>query len=149
MAYTRVGIVTGANKGIGYAIGTSSPYNPLNSENLPLTRHLVRQLALQYPTSPLNTGSLLVYLTARDASRGEDAVNNLHEDEQLKKAKALASDGGLTDIKFRHLDIADQESISAFGDFLKTEHPDGIDFVINNAGAAFNGFGMFASSQSL
>ncbi len=29
----------------------------------------VRQLALQYPQSPLNSGPLLIYLTARDTSR--------------------------------------------------------------------------------
>lgn len=112
-----------------------------------LTPDAVRQLALQYPSSPLNNGSLLVYLTARDSSRGENAIKTLHDDEQLKKAKALVSDGGLTDIKFRQLDISDQGSVNAFRDFLKGEHPDGVDFVINNAGAAFDGFGTFDCSS--
>ena len=46
----------------------------------------------------------------------------------------LAQDGGETTIKFRELDISQSKSIQAFSEFLKTEHPDGIDIVINNAG---------------
>ncbi|KAF2749042.1 carbonyl reductase [Sporormia fimetaria CBS 119925] len=120
-SYSRIGVVTGANKGIGYAI--------------------VRQLALQYPKSPLNNGPLLIYLTARDSGRGEAAVKQItHEDEQLKSAKALSSDGGSTDIKFHALDITDSKSIQKFVEDLKKAHGDGIDFVINNAGIAMNGF---------
>lgn len=121
MSYTRVGAVTGANKGIGYAI--------------------VRQLALQYPKSPLNNGPLLVYLTARDQGRGEEAVRSLSEDPALKQAKALKQDGGLTDVKFHALDIDQTDSIRTFAEHLKKSHPDGIDFVINNAGVALEGFG--------
>jgi carbonyl reductase 1 len=113
MSYTRIGAVTGANKGIGLAI--------------------VRQLALQYPKSAVNNGALLIYLTARDTGRGEAALKSLHDDVQLKKAKALKGDGGLTDIKFHQLDISDTMSIRGFADFLKKEHGE-IDFVVNNAG---------------
>ncbi|KAK2063315.1 carbonyl reductase [Colletotrichum caudatum] len=120
MTCSRIGVVTGANKGIGYAI--------------------VRQLALQYPKSPLNSGSLLIYLTARDKSRGEQAVSNIQGDAGLKQAKALSADDGAADIKFRQLDISDSSSISNLASFLKKEHPDGIDFVINNAGIAMQGF---------
>jgi carbonyl reductase 1 len=59
-SFSRVAIVTGANKGIGLAI--------------------VRQLALRYPSSPLNNGPILIYLTARDKSRGETAVKDIHND---------------------------------------------------------------------
>lgn len=89
---------------------------------------IVRQLALQYPKSPLNDGPLLIYLTARDRNRGEEALKILHDDPVLKKAKALASDGGLADIKFHELDISKTKSIQEFSSFLKKEHPDGIDF---------------------
>lgn len=114
MSYTHVGAVTGANKGIGLAI--------------------IRQLALQYPQSAQNSGPVLIYLTARDKGRGEAAVKSLYEDSQLKKAKALRSDGGLTDINFHHLDISDTMSIGRFSEFLRREHKGGIDFVVNNAG---------------
>jgi carbonyl reductase 1 len=101
----------------------------------------VRQLALQYPASPLNSGQFLVYLTARDDARGSEALHQLENDAQLKKARALAADGGLITLKFHNLDIGNAGSIQAFRDYLKTTHPDGIDFVINNAGIAMQGFG--------
>ncbi|KAJ4368946.1 hypothetical protein N0V83_006028 [Neocucurbitaria cava] len=120
MTYSRVGVVTGANKGIGLAV--------------------VRQLALQYPKSPLNNGPLLIYLTARDKGRGEAAVKDLEQDTQLKNAKALKANGGLSEIKFHALDITDSSSIKTLVDDLKEAHGDGVDFVINNAGIALDGF---------
>ncbi|KAF6812092.1 carbonyl reductase [Colletotrichum sojae] len=120
MSHSRIGVVTGANKGIGYAI--------------------VRQLALQYPKSHLNNGSLLIYLTARDKSRGEQALAGMQDDAYLKKAKALSAHGGLTEVKYHQLDISDSKSIADLAAFLKKEHPDGVDFVINNAGIAMQGF---------
>ncbi|KAH7399129.1 carbonyl reductase [Phaeosphaeria sp. MPI-PUGE-AT-0046c] len=89
--FTRVGVVTGANKGIGYAI--------------------VRQLALQYPSSPLNNGPLLI-----------------------------CEDGGLATIKFRPFDVTNKSTITDLSTHLKKNHPEGIDFFINNAGIALDGF---------
>lgn len=120
MAFTRVAAVTGANKGIGIAI--------------------VRQLALQYPSSTFNNGPFLIYLTARDQGRGEEAVKVLHNDAQLKKAEALAIDGGLASIRYHSLDISKPKSITEFATFIETEHPEGIDMVVNNAGIAMQGF---------
>ncbi|KAG8626548.1 hypothetical protein KVT40_005493 [Elsinoe batatas] len=117
---TRVAAVTGANKGIGLAI--------------------VRQLALQYPQSPFHSGSFLIYLTARSAERGAEAVKTINNDPQLKEAKVLAQDGGDTTIKFKALDISNTMSIRDFAESLHKDHPDGIDFVINNAGIAMEGF---------
>jgi carbonyl reductase 1 len=59
----------------------------------------------------------------------------------LKQAKALKADGGLSEIRFQKLDITDSNSIKSLADHLKQAHGDGIDFVINNAGIAMNGFG--------
>ncbi|KAG7136297.1 hypothetical protein HYQ45_006122 [Verticillium longisporum] len=118
MAPARIGVVTGANKGIGLAV--------------------VRQLALQYPKSHIENGSFLVYLTSRDDTRGKEAVASLEQ--ELQKSKVLATDGGATEVKHHQLDISDSKSIKTLADYLKKEHPDGIDFVINNAGIALEGF---------
>lgn len=120
---TRVAAVTGANKGIGLAI--------------------VRQLALQYPRSPFSSNGsipLLIYLTARNESRGRQALKDIHADAQLKEAKALQEDGGLTTIRYLPLDVDSEKSINDFASQIKTSHPEGIDFLINNAGIAVDGF---------
>lgn len=118
--YSRIAAVTGGNKGVGLAC--------------------VRQLALQYPKSSFNDGPLLIYLTARNKERGEEAVRKIQEDSQLKEAKALREQGGLSDVRFCLLDIDDQDSIKSFASQIKKEHPEGIDILINNAGIALDGF---------
>lgn len=60
----------------------------------------------------------------------------MNNDPQLKQAKVLAQDGGDTTIRFRELDISQAKSIQDFSKFLKEEHPEGIDIVINNAGTS-------------
>ena len=105
----------------------------------PLTPYSVRNLALEYPKSASNDGSFLIYLTARDPERGEKALEQLRADSKLKRAKALTQDGGPTDIMYHQLDISDSKSITSFCKFLRKEHPDGIDIVINNAGIAMDG----------
>ena len=99
-----------------------------------LTPSIVRNLALQYPRSSLNSGPLLIYLTARSLARGKEAVKILLSDPQLKAAKALKQDGGLTTMTFNGLDIIDENSIHSFKDLIKKDHPDGIDILVNNAG---------------
>ena len=84
---------------------------------------------------------MLVYLTSRDLGRGEAALEDLLEDKALKDAKALGSEGGLTDVRFHQLDIIHSGSIEMFVDYLKREHGvGGLDFVVNNAGIAMDGF---------
>jgi len=88
----------------------------------------------------MNSGPLLVHLTARSSARGEEAVKTILSDPQLIAAKALSQDGGLTTITFNSLDIDDETSIEKFKELIKSEHPDGIDILINNAGIALEGF---------
>ena len=123
--FSRIAAVTGANKGIGLAV--------------------VRNLALQYPSSAFNSGPLLIYLCARDRGRGEEAVKTLEGDVQLKKAKALVQDGGLTTVEYHGLDISNTKSIADFAGFVAEKYPEGIDMVVNNAGIAMNGFGRFCT----
>ncbi|XP_044746740.1 carbonyl reductase [NADPH] 1-like [Coccinella septempunctata] len=94
MSDVKIAVVTGSNKGIGYGI--------------------VKGLCERFDGK--------VYLTARNVSRGIEAV---------KKLNAL----GLK--PFLHqLDVTDQESINKFRDHLLKEHQ-GIDILINNAAIGF------------
>uniref|UniRef100_A0A8C5T3R0 carbonyl reductase (NADPH) n=1 Tax=Malurus cyaneus samueli TaxID=2593467 RepID=A0A8C5T3R0_9PASS len=94
MSNVPVAVVTGSNKGIGLAI--------------------VRALCKQFPGD--------VYLTSRDAGRGQAAVAQLQEE-------------GLRPL-FHQLDIDDLQSIRALRDFLKEKYG-GINVLVNNAGIAF------------
>ncbi|CAM6048004.1 unnamed protein product [Sphagnum compactum] len=91
-----VAVVTGANKGIGFEI--------------------VRQLAKE---------GITVVLTARDATRGEEALESLKSQ-------------GLHNVNFHLLDVASQESILAFANWLRETYG-GIDILINNAGILLSG----------
>lgn len=91
---SRVAVVTGSNKGVGFAI--------------------VKGLCEKFDG--------IVYLTARDIGRGQDAVSEL---EKL----------GLKP-KFHQLDINDNVSVNNFKDYLHKMHK-GIDILVNNAAIAF------------
>jgi carbonyl reductase 1 len=51
----------------------------------------------------------------------------LQQDSALLAARALRAEGGLSEIVFAPLDISDATSVAEFADFLKAEHPAGID----------------------
>ncbi|CAL1413767.1 unnamed protein product [Linum trigynum] len=90
----RYAVVTGGNKGIGFEI--------------------CRQLA---------SHGVLVVLTARDESRGLQAVQKLRD-----------GDPALSDnIVFHQLDVADSSSISSLADFIRTQFGK-LDILVNNAG---------------
>ncbi|BET02280.1 KR domain [Nesidiocoris tenuis] len=90
----KVAIVTGSNKGIGLQI--------------------VKNLCAQFDG--------VVYLTSRDISRGEKAVENL-------KSEGLSP-------AYHQLDADSDESVNKFRDFIKEKHG-GIDVLVNNAAIAF------------
>jgi len=87
---TRIAVVTGGNKGIGFEV--------------------CRQLA---------SGGVTVVLTARDETRGAEAV---------QKLRGL----GLSDVVFRQLDVTDTSSVAGLADFLKTRFGK-LDILVNNA----------------
>jgi len=90
----KVAVVTGSNKGIGFGI--------------------VRALCKGFDGT--------VYLTARDESRGKDAVAELAKE-------------GLSP-KFHQLDIESLESIEKLGTYLKSNYG-GLDVLVNNAAIAY------------
>ncbi|XP_026333372.1 carbonyl reductase [NADPH] 1-like [Hyposmocoma kahamanoa] len=87
----KVAVVTGSNKGIGFAT--------------------VRELCQR--------GVGTVYLTARDVTRGKEAVEKLRKE-------------GLNPL-FHQLDVTDRNSVKVFANHLKEKHG-GLDILINNAG---------------
>ncbi|XP_062145643.1 (+)-neomenthol dehydrogenase-like [Alnus glutinosa] len=89
----RIAVVTGANKGIGFEI--------------------CKQLA---------SNGVKVILTARDVTRGNEAVEKLNA-------------AGYSDVIFHQLDVGDKASISSFANFIKTQFGK-LDILINNAGIA-------------
>lgn len=64
----------------------------------------------------------VVYLTARDVTRGQNAIKELEKQ-------------GLNP-KFHQLDITDESSISTFHDYLEKTYQ-GLDVLVNNAAIAF------------
>merc|ERR1712168_1745173 len=94
MASPRVAVVTGGNKGIGFGV--------------------MKELCAKFDGT--------VYLTARDESRGKEAV------EKLNKL-------GFSP-KFHQLDIDDGKSIERFRDYIKSTYG-GFDVLVNNAAMAY------------
>ncbi|CAH0552184.1 unnamed protein product [Brassicogethes aeneus] len=94
MTTEKVAVVTGANKGIGYEV--------------------VKGLCTKFKG--------VVYLTARNTTKGLEAVKKL-------KAEGL-------DPKFHQLDITDQSSIDALKEHIKSAHG-GLDLLVNNAAICY------------
>ncbi|CAG8541886.1 7615_t:CDS:2 [Ambispora gerdemannii] len=111
----KVAIVTGANKGIGYAI--------------------VRNLALSYASSP-SKQPFIIYLSARNESLGKTSLEQIKQ--EFVGRKLLQNDGGNIDIKFLKIDLTSKESINEAAEVVDREHG-GLDILINNAAMAFKG----------
>jgi len=90
----RVTLVTGSNQGIGY--------------------HIVDQIS--------KVPNMLVYLTARDPQKGNEALQKLNS----------------PNIKFLQLNIDSPEEISKAAQFIQSTHG-GLDILINNAAIAWKG----------
>ena len=90
----KVAIVTGANQGLGFA----------------LVKALCKQLG----------SAASVYLTARNATRGEAAISKMNEK-------------GLSPI-LHILDVTDAKSVNTFAEKIREQHR-GVDIVISNAAA--------------
>ncbi|XP_012934683.1 carbonyl reductase [NADPH] 1 [Aplysia californica] len=103
---TKVAVVTGSNKGIGLAI--------------------VRALCQKFQGD--------VVLTARDESRGQEAVKEL-EKENLHP-------------KFHPLDVSDHESVVKLRDFLQRQYQ-GLDVLVNNAGIAYQKDAGFSFAEEV
>ncbi|KAF7002594.1 hypothetical protein CFC21_018066 [Triticum aestivum] len=87
----RVAVVTGGNKGIGLEV--------------------CKQLASK---------GVVVVLTARDETRGNEAARRLHA-------------SGLSDVVYHKLDVSDPSSAARLADFVKNKFGK-LDLLINNAG---------------
>ncbi|XP_053618031.1 carbonyl reductase [NADPH] 3-like [Plodia interpunctella] len=86
----KVAIVTGSNKGLGFAV--------------------VKGLCKKFKGK--------VYLTARNKTRGSEAVKKLNKDNLFPE--------------FHVLDISNIDSVKEFADFIKEKHG-GLDVLVNNA----------------
>ncbi|CAB4388877.1 unnamed protein product [Rhizophagus irregularis] len=115
---TKIALVTGANKGIGYAI--------------------VRNLALRYAQRSSDNPPLTIFLTARDPNRGQESLRKIKQ--ELKSKQILKDENGNVDIKFLRMDLIDEQSIKDVKQILANEN--GLDILINNAAIAF-GIGEF------
>ncbi|KAG9157018.1 hypothetical protein Leryth_009058 [Lithospermum erythrorhizon] len=91
--FCRFAVVTGANKGIGF--------------------ETVRQLV---------KAGVTVILTARNETRGKEAMSLLHDE-------------GLTNVLFHQLDVQDFKSIVSLAAFVKAQFGR-LDILVNNAGAS-------------
>ncbi|RGB42504.1 porcine testicular carbonyl reductase 20beta-Hydroxysteroid dehydrogenase [Rhizophagus diaphanus] len=109
---TKIALVTGANKGIGYAI--------------------VRNLALRYAQRSSDNPPLTIFLTARDPNRGQESLRKIKQ--ELKSKQILKDENGNVDIKFLRMDLIDEQSIKDVKQILANEN--GLDILINNAAIA-------------
>jgi (+)-neomenthol dehydrogenase len=98
----RIAVVTGGNKGIGLEI--------------------CRQLA---------TNDVFVILTARDESRGKEAVENLNK-------------SGLNNVVYHQLDVTNPSTFSPLVDFIKSQYGK-LDILVNSAGV----MGITTSKEAL
>lgn len=86
----------------------------------------MRQLLIQ------STSPLLIYLTSRDQSRGQEALKKLHS------SPDVASGLSESRVEWHALDITDDKSIDTLKDFIVENHGK-LDVLINNAGIATKG----------
>ena len=80
---------------------------------------IVELLARHFKSNP----EWHVYLTSRNVELGHAAV-------KVMESKGLS-------VKYHQLDITDAESRKRLAEFVKTNYPEGINILVNNAGIAY------------
>jgi len=110
---TRVILVTGSNRGIGYGI--------------------VARLAREFLPTKGKEERLKIFMGSRDQQKGEDAIKSL----QNELGKTLQSNN--TSLQACQLDMNDVQSRKNAIAYI-VERDGGLDTVINNAGIAMDGF---------
>lgn len=130
--FQRIAVITGANRGIGLGLGQSVRMMTYRrgTDTIAFT---VRHLALEYRSSVLNIGRLLIILAVRDLVRGHAAIAGLEAEERVVGARVLDVHGGLTSLRCMQLNIDSEDSIARFAHDLH-EHYGLIDIVVSNAG---------------
>ena len=113
----KIAVVTGANKGIGYAIvkGLAPKFNGL--------------VYLTGKKKDVDFGITLIFsfMMALTKARNEELGN---------KALSELNKLGLTNIRYHQLDIDNQQSIDNFAKYIKDKYQ-GLDVLINNAAIAY------------
>lgn len=80
----------------------------------------------------------LVYLTSRNPDLGQAAIKELNESVKPPQSQ----------LAYHQLDVSDPSSIDRFAQYIKAQHPDKVDVLINNAGIAAKGSAFDASIVS-
>lgn len=97
------------------------PIYVVTGANKGIGRALVEKLMQAAPPS-------LIYLTSRNPELGQQSRKEIEENFHSKSK-----------LVYHQLDVADERSIEDFATFIRSEHPDKIDVLVNNAGIATKG----------